>query len=372
MIYEETNSEFEVSVESTDSFEYVFIKINSLFTPLTTETWFKHSKNEEGDFSLVSPMRYGASYNVKHSGSFFYKMTNEEDGINYKITKIPLPSKFMMIDDSNESSNIKKENENHLEKLKDNLMMLLPGDKSIELPQSEFFDNRENALEIRSKSDLQLLQPEEIVKTKFDAKILDFYVNQHYLCLLEERNGVEQLRTMTLKNKRWHTDAQLDDYYHISLEDNMTYNTQYLRYRLSTPHLPDRINEHNMGTHKTNTIHLDHYTNPRSPSSSREESMGEFSPENYQTEKIMVGDCPVVLSYNVNAYNENSPFLLHTLGSQSSKQDLAFDIGKASMMDRGIVYAYPMVRGTKYFDDDWYLSGLGLKRIERMSFLYEF
>jgi oligopeptidase B len=142
-----------------------------------------------------------------------------------------------------------------------------------------------------------------------------------------------------------------DEFYHINLEDNLSYDTQYIRYRLTTPHLPNKINEHNMGTHKTQTIHLDHYSN--------------FNPANYQTEKIVVKDCPVVLSYNVNTYNEKSPFVLHTLGSHSSKEDLQFDHTKVCLMDRGVVYAYPMVRGTKYFDDDWYLSGLNLRRIER-------
>ena len=42
-------------------------------------------------------MRYGVHYRLKHSGSFFYKFTNEnEDGEydlsgKYKLKRVPLP-----------------------------------------------------------------------------------------------------------------------------------------------------------------------------------------------------------------------------------------------------------------------------------------
>ncbi|CAI2370259.1 unnamed protein product [Moneuplotes crassus] len=350
LIYEETNPDFEVEVSSSSSNEYVFINIKSRFMPLTNEVWFKHTKDTEGDFSLISPMKYGINYTVKHSEQFFYKMTNEEDGVNYKITKIPLPSKYLLLNEpSNKASEFKPKSHTALEVVRKERLQL-PGDKLITLPESHYFENRKDAIEVRGTNQLQIVQPTELIKTDYDAKLLDFEVTKHNLCVLEERNLSERLRILTLKNNRWNTVTLPEEYYTLKLEDNMTYNTQYLRYRVSMPHLPDKVNEHNMGTHKTDTIHLDHYSN--------------FDPSKYRTEMITVEDCPIVLSYNVNEYNENSPFVLHTLGADSSKKDFQFDQAKVSLMDRGIVYAYPMVRGTKYLDDEWYLSGLNLRRIE--------
>ena len=34
-----------------------------------------------------------------------------------------------------------------------------------------------------------------------------------------------------------------------------------------------------------------------------------------------------------------------------------------SKMNRGIVCAYPLIRGTKYFDDNWYYSGTGERKL---------
>ena len=341
-------------MSTTKSHDFILINIKSLFEPKTNEVWFKHAKDSESDFTLVSPMKYGIDYTIKHSEQFLYKMTNEDDSINYKIIKIPLPTKFLLLNEGNQASEFKQKEKNELDIVR-NEKLQLPGDRLVALPMSNYFENRSESLEKSGMNQLQLIEPYELIKTKYDAKLLDFEVTKNYLCVLEERNLVERIRTLTLKNNRWHTETLPEEYYHIELEDNLAYDTQYIRYRLSTPHQPDKIQEHNMGTHITSKIHMDHYSN--------------FDPSKYKTELITVKDCPIVLSYNVNEYNENSPFILHTLGAKSSKEDFVFDQAKVSLMDRGIVYAYPMVRGTKYFDDEWYLSGLNLRRIERKYFI---
>lgn len=180
LIYDETNPDFEVSVSNTNSFEYVTITIKSLFTPLTTEVWMKHAKDDKGDFSLISPMKYGVHYKIKHSENFIYKMTNEDDFVNYKITKIPIPSKYLQLSENTEFSKYKPKDENVLvaktpERLK------LPGDRSINLPNSLYFENRNESLEKVGTTAIQLFEPSQLIKTNYDAKILDFEVTKNYL-----------------------------------------------------------------------------------------------------------------------------------------------------------------------------------------------
>jgi oligopeptidase B len=74
-------------------------------------------------------------------------------------------------------------------------------------------------------------------------------------------------------------------------------------------------------------------------------------------------EVPVVMTYNKKFYNEKSPWILFTNGADSSKDDLNFDYTKLSIMNRGIVCAYPLIRGTKYFDDNWFLSGVGDRKL---------
>lgn len=245
LIYEESNPDFDVEVSSTNSNEYIMIDIKSRFLPRTNEVWFKHTNDSEGDFSLISPMKYGINYRVKHSEQFFYKMTNEEDGVNYKITKITLPSKYLLLSEpENKSSEFKPKEATGIEVVRKERLQL-PGDKLITLPESNYFEPRKDALQVRSSTHLSIIEPTDLIKTDYDAKLLDFEVTKHNLCVLEERNLAERLRYLTFKNNRWHTEALPTDYHNITLEDNLSYNTQYLRYRLTTPHHPDKINEHN-------------------------------------------------------------------------------------------------------------------------------
>lgn len=45
-------------------------------------------------------MRLGVNYDIKHSQEFLYKKSNESDLKNYEITRIPLPSKIKMLEES--------------------------------------------------------------------------------------------------------------------------------------------------------------------------------------------------------------------------------------------------------------------------------
>ena len=56
-------------------------------------------------------------------------------------------------------------------------------------------------------------------------------------------------------------------------------------------------------------------------------------------------EVPIVMTYDKKHYNEKSPWILFTKGAKSSKEDLNFDITKISLMNRGIVCVYPLIRG---------------------------
>ena len=50
-------------------------------------------------------MEPGVRYQIKHSGEFLYKISNEEDKLNFKVYKIRIPSPIQHIAD-NESSKV--------------------------------------------------------------------------------------------------------------------------------------------------------------------------------------------------------------------------------------------------------------------------
>lgn len=68
------------------------ITIRSLFKPQTNEVWVRHASKDFATekFWLVQPMQPGVRYSVKHSGEFLYKMSNEEDRMNFKVSEFRL------------------------------------------------------------------------------------------------------------------------------------------------------------------------------------------------------------------------------------------------------------------------------------------
>lgn len=94
LIYHETNPEFGVSLENTLSSDFIKIEITSTFKPKTNEVWLRNASNINEKFWLVQPMQMGVYYDIKHSGSFLYKISNEKDGYNFEVTRIALPQQL--------------------------------------------------------------------------------------------------------------------------------------------------------------------------------------------------------------------------------------------------------------------------------------
>lgn len=61
-------------------------------------------------------------------------------------------------------------------------------------------------------------------------------------------------------------------------------------------------------------------------------------------------EIPMVIKYDRRYYNDDSPWVLFTHGVDSGKEHTSWNINDMAYMSRGIVCAYPLLRGTNYFD----------------------
>ena len=59
-------------------------------------------------------------------------------------------------------------------------------------------------------------------------------------------------------------------------------------------------------------------------------------------------EVPMVIKYDKRTYREDSPWVLFTEGSTSNKDLTNWNINDIGFMSRGIVCAYPLIRG-KFF-----------------------
>lgn len=148
------------------------------------------------------------------------------------------------------------------------------------------------------------------------------------------------------------SDKQVSAFFDVNLDDNYTYDTNEVRYQLKTPVTPIRTIQYNMATKKSKFINQEHIAN---------------MPPHLTCEKIQAksrdgSEIPMVMVYDKRFYSDSSPWIMKTRGSLSNKDDLGFKANWLSLTDRGVVIAFPMLRGTKFFDDNWFFSGVAERK----------
>lgn len=210
LIYQETNPDIAVSVSNTLSEEFILINIATTFMPKSNEIWVKNSSNLDEKFWLIQPLQVGVNYQIKHSGEFLYKMTNEDDGSNYSIKRIALPSQLKKLGEfeSEEVNNEKKQ----LSIPKD--VQRIPGRH--ELPpvtkhltdrvgsivnELEALDEQNKQLQQASNEEMGLVLPKNItdlVEAEYGVKIIQFEAFKSYLAIIQERNKIRELKIVNL------------------------------------------------------------------------------------------------------------------------------------------------------------------------------
>ena len=79
----------------------------------------------------------------------------------------------------------------------------------------------------------------------------------------------------------------------------------------------------------------------------------------------------MLIKYDRRFYCEESPWLFFTKGIDSKREDVYWKIEDIAFMSRGIVCAYPLLRGTRYFDFDWLSRGTAERKLSHISDLID-
>jgi protease II len=105
-----------------------------------------------------------------------------------------------------------------------------------------------------------------VVEADHMVKIIQFEVFKNYLAIIQERNGIRELKTVNLMTQKQYvhqfdqppelspSDQKRPQFYDVKLEDNLSFDATSVRYVLSTPSCPDRRLSFNMGTKKSSLL----------------------------------------------------------------------------------------------------------------------
>ncbi len=208
-----------------------------------------------------------------------------------------------------------------------------------------------------------LSQWQEIVPHKDDTLLQEFELFDQAIVLHERVEGCEQIIFRDLDGQKTDQIQFDEEVYSIELYANPDPSATTLRYYYSSLTTPDSVFEYDCQSRKTKLLKQD-------------KVLGEFNPDNYHAQRIMVSardgvKVPVSLVYRKDKFHHDgtNPLLNYAYGSYGIVVDAEFNIALLSLLDRGFVYAISHVRGSKMLGRHWYESG---KKLTKLNTFYDF
>ena len=204
---------------------------------------------------------------------------------------------------------------------------------------------------------------QEVVAHNEDTLLQGFELFNDYMVVSERTNGLEVLRLRDYQGNILQEIEFSDAAYTAGLSDNPDPASKVVRYYYSSMTTPDSEFEYDVVSKKSKLLKQD-------------KVIGEFHPDDYQSERIMVKArdgmlVPVSIVYRKDTFKKDStnPLLQHAYGSYGYTIDPGFSISRVSLLDRGFVYAISHIRGGKMMGRKWYEDG---KKLTKMNTFTDF
>jgi oligopeptidase B len=137
--------------------------------------------------------------------------------------------------------------------------------------------------------------------------------------------------------------------YSMSVALNPEMNTDVVRYYYSSLATPTTVYDYNVRT-RLQVLRK------------RDPVLGDFDPERYVTEFLMVGardgaQVPVSVVYRKGIERGSAPLLQYAYGAYGLSMEPVFSASRLSLLDRGFVFAIAHVRGGQEMGRAWYDAG---------------
>ena len=202
----------------------------------------------------------------------------------------------------------------------------------------------------------------KLIAHREDTLLQSFELFDNYFLMNERSNGLEKLRFYNYSGKLLKEITFNDAAYAASISYNTEANANVVRYNYSSMTTPNTLFEYNFASEKSKVLKQD-------------KVLGDFSPANYHSERIMITardgkKVPVSLVYRKDLFKKGTnPLLNYAYGSYGSTITPRFSAARLSLLDRGFVYAISHIRGSKMLGRQWYEDG---KKLTKMNTFNDF
>jgi oligopeptidase B len=204
---------------------------------------------------------------------------------------------------------------------------------------------------------------QELVGHRDDTLIQSFELFNGYMVVNERLNGVEKLRIRNYAGELLDEVGFNDAAYDVWFSNNPDPDSRVFRYGYSSMNTPDSVYEY-------------HVDEKASELKKQDKVIGDFNPDQYKSERIMVDardgqKIPVSIVYRKDRFKKDgtNALLNYAYGSYGSTVDPYFSISRLSLLDRGMVYAISHIRGSKMLGRAWYEDG---KKLTKMNTFTDF
>jgi oligopeptidase B len=201
----------------------------------------------------------------------------------------------------------------------------------------------------------------DVIPHRDDVLLENFELFNNYLVVDERKDGLTRLRIFHGPKNTEHYIEFGEKAYTAYIALNPEFDTQWLRFGYSSLTTPRTIFDYHMYTHEKILL-------------KREEVLGGFNPELYQTERLFATapdgvKIPISLVWRKDRLEKNGgkPLLLYGYGSYGYSSEPAFSSALLSLLDRGFIYAIAHIRGGQEMGRDWYENGKLLKKKNTFS-----
>lgn len=212
-----------------------------------------------------------------------------------------------------------------------------------------------------AKNNIEFANWKEVIATKKDTLLEQFYVLENHLIVSEMHNATNSIKVVNLSTNSTENVKIDEEFYSLSIS-KPNYYSQNIIYIVSTFINPSKTYEYNLLSGKTTLI--DEVVIPN------------YSPNDYVVERVWSKSndgtmVPISLAYKKKIKTDdrgfrlnkkvtmdgNNPLILEAYGAYGDKNTPDFSIDKISMLDKGFIYAIAHVRGGGEMGNEWHESG---------------
>ena len=266
----------EIYFEKDDIFEIDIFKTKSdkyIFIDsdalLSSEIRYLDADQPDSGFKVMQPRQKDSKYSAEHSGDRFYILTNYK-AKNFRLMSTPVGK---------------------------------PGIKNWK----------------------------EVIPHRKDVLLEAFELFNEFFVLNERKNGLNQLRIISWKDKQEHYLDFGEATYTAYIDVNLELSSEWLRFGYESLTTPESYYDYNMRTREKKLL-------------KQEEVLGNFNSSNYQAERLWAtakdgARIPISLVYRKGLVkNGENPTLLYGYGSYGYSMDADFSSDRLSLLDRGFIY----------------------------------